>query len=126
MPRLEKTMVNHGRTDAMAMPLLVIFLQNASGTARYETVCAGCMSLSVCENCTVDNSDYNPICSAVPEHTFADKPGTRLEALRIEEGYWRATRESAIILSCYNEAACLGGQTGAETFCKTGYTGACE
>lgn len=67
-----------------------------------------------------------PICSTAPEHTIANGSGNTLETLSIEGGYWRATDSSEIILACYNQDACAGGQTGTETFCKDGYTGSCK
>lgn len=60
------------------------------------------------------------------EHTSADKDGLALEALNIDEGYWRASPESVIILACYNADACSGGETGADSFCASGYQGPCE
>ncbi|CAM9792296.1 unnamed protein product, partial [Ectocarpus sp. 12 AP-2014] len=43
--------------------------------------------------------------------------------LNIDEGFWRATNESDSILACYNADACIGGQTGADSFCASGYKG---
>ncbi|CAM9812920.1 unnamed protein product, partial [Ectocarpus sp. 6 AP-2014] len=43
--------------------------------------------------------------------------------LNIDGGYWRTTTESDNILACYNADACNGGQTGADSFCASGYTG---
>ncbi|CAN0563986.1 unnamed protein product, partial [Laminaria digitata] len=53
----------------------------------------------------------------------ANKAGITLETLTVDAGYWRSTTESTTILACYNTAACLGGKTGAETFCDGGYMG---
>ncbi|CAN0380979.1 unnamed protein product, partial [Scytosiphon promiscuus] len=47
-----------------------------------------------------------------------------LETLNITKGYWRATNESRTILACPNADACKGGQTDAENYCASGYTGA--
>lgn len=50
----------------------------------------------------------------------------KLETLAVDKGYWRATKTSKEILACYNEDACLGGQTGSQGYCKEGYKGPCE
>lgn len=60
------------------------------------------------------------------EHTTSREPGSRLNTLSVDKGYWRATADSDNILPCYNTAACRGGQTGEETFCDDGYMGACK
>ncbi|CAN0357242.1 unnamed protein product, partial [Ectocarpus sp. 13 AM-2016] len=45
------------------------------------------------------------------------------ETLSIDEGFWRATNDSAIILACFSADACTGGETGADSFCASGYQG---
>lgn len=100
--------------------------QEGSNTARYDTVCVGCPTWVECDNCTVRDSNLDPTCTNALQHTSANEAGSTLESLRVESGYWRATARSSIILACYNNAACLGGQTGTETFCDDGYTGPCE
>lgn len=107
-------------------PFRAVRLQADSSTVRYHKVCDGCSSWKECLKSTVADSNRDPTCSIVPEPTFAGQPGATLETLSIEKGYWRATKERSTILACYNQAACLGGQTGADTSCNVGYTGACE
>ena len=72
------------------------------------------------------DSNLDPTCSNELEHTSADKPGSTLDTLSINSGYWRAATDSSIILECHNKAACRGGRTGTDTFCADGYMGACE
>lgn len=100
--------------------------QDRSGTARYDSVCVGCPLWDDCQNCTMSEITSGPVCSRAPEHTTANEFGNTLETLSIQTGYWRATTSSDIILACYNPRACRGGQTGTETFCRDGYTGACK
>lgn len=93
---------------------------------RYETVCLDCLGWDECTNCTIERGNVMPSCQASLEHTTASEPGVTLETLDIDEGYWRATNTSDKILGCYNMDACIGGVTGAESFCAPGYTGPCE
>lgn len=100
--------------------------QKEFGTARYDSICSGCPSWEDCQNCTVGELASAPICSTALEHTTTNGSGSTLETLSVDEGYWRATSDSNTILPCYNVKACAGGQTGTETFCNDGYSGACE
>ena len=95
-------------------------------TARFETVCSDCPGWDQCIGCTVHNGNNAPVCWAPLEHTTVTEPGSTLEALNIEGGYWRATNTSDIILACHNADACSGGVSGADGFCASGYTGPCE
>ncbi|CAN0016960.1 unnamed protein product [Ectocarpus fasciculatus] len=92
-------------------------------TARFKTVCLGCPAWDECSNCTIADGTVTQICEVPLEHTSADEDGLTLETLNIDEGYWRATTESVIILACYNADACAGGKTGADSFCASGYQG---
>lgn len=67
-----------------------------------------------------------PTCETPLEYTTAKEPGVALETLTIDGGYWRTTTENDNILACYNADAYNGGQTGADSFCASGYTGSCE
>ncbi|CAN0382790.1 unnamed protein product [Ectocarpus sp. 12 AP-2014] len=90
---------------------------------RFETVCSGCSGWDECSNCAIFDSTVTPTCEVPLEHTSADEDGLTLETLKIDQGYWRATTESVIILACYNADACAGGKTGADSFCASGYQG---
>eukprot|EP00752_Nemacystus_decipiens_P006539 g5890.t1 len=92
---------------------------------RFSTVCAGCNDSSTdpCSTCQVDGDMRVPAgCFDSPDGTD-DVQGTKLETLEILPGWYRATNETTNIFQCYNEDACLGGQTGDEDFCADGYTG---
>ena len=91
---------------------------------RYERICDGCPQL--CVECEVEDKYLVPVCSSELEHTQSEGGGTTIETLKLYPGYWRATNKSDKILACYNEEACLGGVTGAPSFCQTGYEGQCE
>lgn len=96
------------------------------GDTRYDTVCGGCPAWAECVDCAVDNGTLEPTCSLPLAHTSASDSGSTLETLSVDKGYWRASKNSATILECYNTAACQGGETGTESFCENGYTGSCE
>ena len=66
------------------------------------------------------------MCEAPLEHTSAEKSGATLATLRVDGGYWRATTESETVLECYNADACVGGETGSDSYCAPEYTGPCE
>lgn len=89
-------------------------------------VCVGCPDWDECFNCSIARGSVTSTCEAPLEHTLANEDGVTLDTLSLENGYWRATSESDHILACYNEDACIGGQTGATNFCASGYTGPCE
>lgn len=100
--------------------------QEGSSLARFEIACFGCPGWDEDQRNSIANGEYQPICSIVLEHTTADEPGATLETLSVSPGYWRATRRSDTVLACYNSDACLGGQTGEDSYCAAGYTGPCE
>ena len=102
------------------------FAQQEDSAARFEAVCYDCPDWDTCLSCTIERGDVRPACEAPLEHTTAIDPGTILETLNINEGFWRATNKSDNILACYNPDACSGGQTGADDFCAPGYKGPCE
>lgn len=104
----------------------IYFEQQEGISPRYEAVCLDCPGWDECSNCTIERGNVTPTCKASLEHTTASEPGVRLETLNIDEGYWRATNTSEKILACYNADACIGGVTGADSFCAPGYTGPCE
>ncbi|CBJ33597.1 conserved unknown protein [Ectocarpus siliculosus] len=91
--------------------------------ARFETVCVDCPAWDECFECIIADGTITPTCEVPLEHTSADEDGLTLETLKLDEGYWRATTESVIILACYNADACAGGKTGADSFCASGYQG---
>ncbi|CAN0186921.1 unnamed protein product, partial [Scytosiphon promiscuus] len=91
--------------------------------ARFDTVCADCGTWGECSGCTIEEGDVVPVCETPLEHTTADEPGLTLETLSIDGGYWRVLNNSDNIFACYNPDACRGGQTGAGSFCASGYEG---
>ncbi|CAM9614990.1 unnamed protein product [Ectocarpus sp. 12 AP-2014] len=91
--------------------------------ARFEEVCLDCPDWTECVGCSVTSENVTSACETPLEHTSASEPGLTLETLKIDEGYWRATTKSDTILACYNPDACTGGQTGAASYCASGYTG---
>lgn len=67
-----------------------------------------------------------PTCTEVFENARSDGANTSIEDIHIDQGYWRATETSRVILPCYNADACLGGVTGEADFCLEGYYGPCK
>ncbi|GMH93142.1 hypothetical protein TrST_g13735 [Triparma strigata] len=59
---------------------------------------------------------------AVPVGVRRDVPGMTLNALDLEEGYWRTTSNSTEILRCISKKHCLGGAN-ITIMCADGYTG---
>lgn len=89
---------------------------------RYLSVCSGC---ETCGDCDVANNTVVPTCTDELENTRSTGDTIVLETLSINDGYWRATPSSRVILACHNADACLGGQTGAADYCAEGYEGPC-
>ena len=89
-------------------------------------MCSDCPGWDECSNCTIERGDLTSTCATPLEHTTATEPGTALETLDIDQGYWRVTNTSDNVLACYNPDACIGGQTGAGGFCAQGYKGPCK
>ena len=89
-------------------------------------MCFDCPDWDQCSGCTIEEGDLTPVCEVPLLHTTATEPGSTLETLNIEGGYWRATITSKKILACYNPNACSGGRTGTDSFCASGYDGPCE
>lgn len=92
----------------------------------FFTMCAECSIASDCTGCGSTDSGFVPTCDLPLDHTSAIGEGNTLESLRIDWGYWRATNESDRILQCYNTDACRGGETAADDFCASGYSGPCK
>lgn len=92
-------------------------------------MCDGCPVdvNGTCDGCNIDrDEDKVPAgCVEALEGTV-HVAGATLETLEMVPGRYRATNESRRILECYQETACLGGQTGDDDFCADGYTGPCE
>ncbi|CAN0226270.1 unnamed protein product, partial [Ascophyllum nodosum] len=59
-----------------------------------ETACYGCPT--TCAGCSFgDLKKRRPTtCTAVMEHSTSEGGATTIEGLRIQEGYWRATKTS--------------------------------
>lgn len=87
-----------------------------------DTLCQGCKT--ECQTCEAPGEI--PVCRGQIEHTVSAGGNTTLENLWIEPGFWRASNSSELILSCYNEDACLGGTTKEDGYCQDGYEGPCE
>eukprot|EP00903_Cladosiphon_okamuranus_P005767 g5717.t2 len=106
--------------NGFSCPAGMFLHYNESGDP-YEAVCDGCAI--ACEGCVFAEPLLAPICKEVMTHSTSSGGKTTLEDLSLERGYWRATNSSEVVLACYNEDACLGGQTGASEYCLEGYEG---
>lgn len=95
---------------------------NSSG-ARFEMVCSRCPDFS--ESGVSIDSETHPVCADLPKGVKALSSGTTLSTLDVEEGYYRVSAESHIVIECLNEDACSGGSIAGE-YCARGYEGPCE
>lgn len=66
-----------------------------------------------------------PTCEMIPVGVRPSSSVTTIETFDLEEGYYRVSSESPIVLECYQDDACVGG-TDASNYCKSGYRGPCE
>lgn len=103
-----------------------LFEKRGETNARFEMACSDCPAWDECSDCNITRGSVSPSCEAPLGHTAADEDGVTLETLSIDEGYWRATNQSDKTLTCHNADACTGGQTGAGSFCASGYKGPCK
>jgi hypothetical protein len=63
-------------------------------------------------------------CKTCPPGTVCDKPGTTLENLPLEKGYWRSGTDSFLIEPCMAIDACTGTNSTSSAVCRTGHEGA--
>ncbi|CAM9259474.1 unnamed protein product, partial [Hapterophycus canaliculatus] len=89
---------------------------------RFQAVCNGCPSEGCEEGCVGGFNDV-PFCSEVMEHSTSPGGNITLEMLTIDKGFWRVSRTSRQVRTCYHEDACQGGLTGTSDYCLTGYEG---
>ena len=93
---------------------------------RFGLVCAQCL-----DGCQSDlsnvaiNRNSLPVCNPIPVGVWPLSPATTLQTLDIKEGFFRISTESAIVLECFQQDACLGGIEPSD-YCATGYTGPCK
>lgn len=98
-----------------------------SDSCRFELVCARCSTgcNAIPGGVFVEPQDTLPVCVDLSEGATAVSSGTSLATLTLEEGYYRTSAESQIVLECYQEDARLGGTAGDDS-CASGYKGPCK
>ncbi|CAN0156092.1 unnamed protein product, partial [Laminaria digitata] len=64
-------------------------------------------------------------CEVPPDGATAERNGTTVGTLSLDEGYFRTSNQSHVILKCFHQNACVGG-TDTANYCAPGYTGPCE
>lgn len=69
--------------------------------------------------------DKPPTCKEIPMGVRPSSGVTTIETFDLEEGYYRVSSKSSIVLQCYQDDACVGG-TDASNYCANGYRGPCE
>lgn len=69
--------------------------------------------------------EEEPVCEDLPTGVKALSSGTTVSNLYLEKGYYRVSAESRSIPECYNEDACVGGDTVGQ-YCAPGYQGPCK
>lgn len=94
-----------------------------SSEARFEVVCSRCPDFAAAD-VSID-SETHPVCADLPKGVKALSSGTTLSTLDLEEGHYRVSAESHVVIECLNEDACLGGSAAGE-YCARGYEGPCE
>ena len=100
--------------------------QTSADNCRFELACAQC--LDGCESDLTDvtiDTDTLPTCEPLPEGVRSSTTATTLQSFDIEEGYYRISTESPIVLECYQKDACIGG-VNFSNYCAIGYDGPCK
>ena len=68
--------------------------------------------------CPTMQFDANGTCATCVKGMICDSPGTELETVALETGYYRLSASTAVVRSCpFGEASCPFGE------CATGYEG---
>lgn len=100
--------------------------QASADSCRFELACTQC--LDGCESdlshVTIDTETL-PTCEPIPEGVRPSSTATTLQSLDIQEGYYRISTESTIVLECYQKDACVGGVNFSD-YCAIGYEGPCK
>lgn len=94
-----------------------------SSDARFEAVCSRCPDFNAAD-VSID-SETHPVCADLPRGVKALSSGTTLSTLDLEQGFYRVSAESHVVIECLNEDACSGGSTAGE-YCARGYEGPCK
>lgn len=95
--------------------------------SRFDTVCEGCSTTAneVPEGVNIRQEGGSPVCEQLPPGTIGRASGTTVAGLTLHKGYYRTSNKSAVVLECYRQAACAGGDDPSK-YCAAGYEGACE
>lgn len=108
-------------------PLFGIWIHQAeAGSCRFEVACARCSAGcdDIPSGVTVTDKKV-PTCVELMEGARASSRGTTIEILDLEEGYYRTSNKSQVVVECLLGEACVGG-IDAENYCAAGYKGPCE
>lgn len=70
-------------------------------------------------------TDTVPVCENLMEGVEASSRGTTVANLDLQQGYYRTSATSKVVLECYFEDACVGGSID-EEYCAEGYKGPCK
>lgn len=113
----------------MFLPMIPLSLES-----HQTNFCRSCFD-EVCSRCSTSGEgvakrkevriDELPVCAQPPLGATALSSGTTIAALTLEKGYFRVSNQSHVVLKCYEEDACHGGDD-IEKYCTSGYTGPCE
>lgn len=100
--------------------------QAEDDSCRFELACARCSADCDAIPSSVTMADSTiPVCVELMEGTKASSSGTTVATLDLQEGYYRTSAESQVVVECYLASACAGG-TDPENYCADGYEGPCE
>lgn len=114
------------RTCYLIHGTLVSSLQAEDGSCRFELACARCSADCDAIPSSVTMTDSTiPACVELMAGTRASSSGTTVATLDLQEGYYRTSAESQVVVECFLTSACAGG-TDPENYCADGYKGPCE
>ncbi|CAB1102169.1 unnamed protein product [Ectocarpus sp. CCAP 1310/34] len=92
-------------------------------SCRFELACARCSADCDAIPSSVTMADSTiPVCVESMEGTKASSSGTTVATLDLQEGYYRTSAESQVVVECYLTSACAGG-TDPKNYCADGYEG---
>ncbi|CAM9483258.1 unnamed protein product, partial [Ectocarpus fasciculatus] len=93
------------------------------GSCRFELACARCSADCDAIPSSVTMTDSTiPACVELMAGTRASSSGTTVATLDLQEGYYRTSAESQVVVECFLTSACTGG-TDPENYCADGYKG---
>lgn len=119
--------VQRNANNVRPIAVLIGTQEDAPNTTRFELACAQCSAAgsSTPDGVEVQHGNEIPSCEELPTGAKAVSSGTTVESITLEEGYYRTSNESHVILECHRRGACVGG-VDANNYCAAGFEGPCK